>query len=150
MGLGLGRSGTQGFRARMKDSEVSGQKALIHQGLVLEITGSKKLGDFRNGGPQGSDDRRPNTILPILSPSLISKQRHPLPQLPHHPQVSPKVSESMSGASRPLPSFCTFHPTRIQPRAVRWETCQCLPCFLIPWVRTQACFLHLCAGWIWI
>lgn len=122
----------------MKDSGVSGQKALVHQGLVLEIQGARNLGVSGMGVPKDQ-----------MSPSLISKKKHPLPQLPHHPQVSPEVSESMPCACRPLPSFCTFHPTRIQPQAVHWETCHCLPCFLILWVRTQACFPHLCAGWIW-
>ena len=52
--------------------------------------------------------------------------------------------DPMSTASRPLPSFCTFHPLRVQLQAVHQEACHSLLLFPIPLMRTWASVFPIC------
>lgn len=59
--------------------------------------------------------------------------------------------DPMPSASRPVPSFCTFHPLRVQLQAVHQEAGHSLLLFSYsPDENLGLSFPHLCDGWIWI
>lgn len=74
-----------------------------------------------------TEEAKHHSPHPLSIPDL--KGGASLPRLcsPPHPEVTPKVAKPMLNASKPLPSFCTFYPIRVQPLAVHHEACYCFP-----------------------